>query len=560
MFYTTIFISICFGVLSTCRPLLIQYAFDNYIMENNLTGLTQIIFVLFILLLFEAYFQYIFIYRSNYLAQKIIQDLRVEVFGKIINFHVTYFDKTPTGQLITRVISDIESIASIFSQGLLVVFGDLFKMCLIICCMFLVSWELTLISLMFLPFLIFATIIFQKYMRIAFLDVRKYISRINVFVFEHLIGMDIVQSFAQENTTLMNFKKLNSLHRGAHIKTILYFSIFLPIVDVFSAIAMGLVVWYGTFNILSDGSITVGQIVAFILFINMLFRPLRAIADRFNILQMGLVAAARVFDVINQKIKQDVNPVSTRNKSKILVGKIKFENVCFSYKKNEPVLRDLSFEIPKNNTLAIIGPTGSGKTTIINLIMKWYDVHAGNISINNQNLNTIDLNILRQGVGVVLQNSFFLQDTLLNNIKFFNNISDDAVYRAVQEVGLEDFINKFPNKYNYHIGARGMGLSEGEKQLVSFLRTYLLNPPYLILDEATSSMDPITEKLIQNAIKKITKNRTSIIIAHRLSTIQYADKILVLEKGQLIETGTHSELIDLNGRYAHYYHQQFISH
>ena len=558
MFFWAILASVFFGLLSTIRPLLIQYAFDNYILNSNTEKLLNIIIIIFIFLLFEALFQFVFIYQSNYLAQKIIKNLRANLFDKIISFQVRYFDSNQIGKTITRLVSDIEAISSIFSQGLLVIFGDLFKVCLIITCMFFVNWRLALISLAFLPFLILATILFQKHMKQAFVDVRKYISQINTFVYEHIIGMNLVQIFSKENNEFELFKNLNSFHRDAHIKTVLYFSIFLPIVDVFSAIAMGLIVWYGSIQAINTQFVTIGQIVAFILFINMLFRPLRGIADRFNILQMGVVAANRVFVILESQIKQENVYDSSVQVNMWTNTSIVFKDVTFSYKPGEPVLNNIQFTIHPNDNIAIIGSTGSGKTTIINLLMKWYDLSCGDIYINENNLSNISIQELRKNIGIVLQNNFFLSDSLMNNIKFFNDISDEEVYNAVEQIGLEDFINKFPEKYNYHIGERGNGLSQGEKQLISFLRTYLLNPACFILDEATSSMDPFTEKMIQKAIKNITKNRTSIIIAHRLSTIQDANKILVLENGDIVESGTHKELINLNGKYANYYYQQFI--
>jgi len=558
VFLGAILASIFFGLLSTTRPLLIQYAFDHYILNSNIEKLLNIIIIIFIFLLFEALFQFVFIYQSNYLAQKIIKNLRANLFDKIISFQVRYFDSNQIGTTITRLISDIEAISSVFSQGLLVIFGDLFKVCLIITCMLFVNWRLALISLLFLPFLILATILFQKHMQKAFLDVRKYISKINTFVYEHIIGMNLVQIFSKENNEFELFKNLNSFHRDAHIKTVLYFSIFLPIVDVFSAIAMGLIVWYGSIQAINTQLVTIGEIVAFILFINMLFRPLRGIADRFNILQMGVVAANRVFILLESQIKQENVYDSSVQVNMWTNTSIVFKDVTFAYKAGEPVLNNIHFAIHPNDNIAIIGSTGSGKTTIINLLMKWYDLTFGDIYINENNLSNISIQELRKNIGIVLQDNFFLADSLMNNIKFFHNISDKEVYNAVEQIGLEDFINKFPEKYNYHIGERGNGLSQGEKQLISFLRTYLLNPACFILDEATSSMDPFTEKLIQKAIKNITKNRTSIIIAHRLSTIQDANKILVLENGDIVESGTHKELINLNGKYANYYYQQFI--
>lgn len=557
IFILAVIASVLLGIFSTSRPLLIQHAFDNYILFDNSSGFLNIIILIFVCILFESGLQFYFIFQSNFLAQTIIKKIRVRIFSKLINFPVSFFDKSPTGQLITRVISDIEAISSVFSQGLLVVFGDTFKMILVVICMFFISWQLALISLVCLPILIISTSIFQKYMKKAFIDVRKYISKINVFVFENIIGMSIIQLFAKEQVVFEKFKILNSHHRDSHIKTVLYFSIFLPIVDVCSAIAMGLIVWYGSINIITVNTISVGDMIAFILLINMLYRPLRSIADKFNVLQMGIVASSRVFEIINTPITVDVI-TNFKTIKTISNGKISFDNVKFYYKKNENVLNGLSFDIEKNKTLAIVGPTGSGKTTIINLFMRWYQIQSGSIKIDEINIENYDTTELRKNIGVVLQDSFFLSDTLMNNIKFYRKIDDNTVYKAVKKIGLESFINKFPDNYNYMIGERGAGLSVGEKQLISFLRTYITDPSYLILDEATSSMDPQTEILIQKSIKKLTQNRTSIIIAHRLSTIMNVDKIIVLENGRVTESGSHDELIQNKGKYADYFYQQFI--
>ena len=557
IFILAVIASVLLGIFSTSRPLLIQHAFDNYILFDNSSGFLNIIILIFVCILFESVLQFYFIFQSNFLAQTIIKKIRVRIFSKLINFPVSFFDKSPTGQLITRVISDIEAISSVFSQGLLVVFGDTFKMILVVICMFFISWQLALISLICLPILIISTSIFQKYMKKAFIDVRKYISKINVFVFENIIGMSIIQLFAKEQVVFEKFKILNSHHRDSHIKTVLYFSIFLPIVDVCSAIAMGLIVWYGSINIITVNTISVGDMIAFILLINMLYRPLRSIADKFNVLQMGIVASSRVFEIINTSITVD-EITDFKTIKTISNGKISFDNVKFYYKKNENVLNGLSFDIEKNKTLAIVGPTGSGKTTIINLFMRWYQIQSGSIKIDEINIENYDTTELRKNIGVVLQDSFFLSDTLMNNIKFYRKIDDNTVYKAVKKIGLESFINKFPDNYNYMIGERGAGLSVGEKQLISFLRTYITDPSYLILDEATSSMDPQTEILIQKSIKKLTQNRTSIIIAHRLSTIMNVNKIIVLENGRVTESGSHDELIQNKGKYADYFYQQFI--
>ena len=557
IFILAVIASVLLGIFSTSRPLLIQHAFDNYILFDNSSGFLNIIILIFVCILFESGLQFYFIFQSNFLAQTIIKKIRVRIFSKLINFPVSFFDKSPTGQLITRVVSDIEAISSVFSQGLLVVFGDTFKMILVVICMFFISWQLALISLICLPILIISTSIFQKYMKKAFIDVRKYISKINVFVFENIIGMSIIQLFAKEQVVFEKFKILNSHHRDSHIKTVLYFSIFLPIVDVCSAIAMGLIVWYGSINIITVNTISVGDMIAFILLINMLYRPLRSIADKFNVLQMGIVASSRVFEIINTSITVD-EITDFKTIKTISNGKISFENVKFYYKKNENVLNGLSFDIEKNKTLAIVGPTGSGKTTIINLFMRWYQIQSGSIKIDEINIENYDTTELRKNIGVVLQDSFFLSDTLMNNIKFYRKIDDNIVCKAVKKIGLESFINKFPDNYNYMIGERGAGLSVGEKQLISFLRTYITDPSYLILDEATSSMDPQTEILIQKSIKKLTQNRTSIIIAHRLSTIMNVNKIIVLENGRVTESGSHDELIQNKGKYADYFYQQFI--
>ena len=557
IFILAVIASVLLGIFSTSRPLLIQHAFDNYILFDNSSGFLNIIILIFVCILFESGLQFYFIFQSNFLAQTIIKKIRVRIFSKLINFPVSFFDKSPTGQLITRVISDIEAISSVFSQGLLVVFGDTFKMILVVICMFFISWQLALISMICLPILIISTSIFQKYMKKAFIDVRKYISKINVFVFENIIGMGIIQLFAKEQVVFEKFKILNSHHRDSHIKTVLYFSIFLPIVDVCSAIAMGLIVWYGSINIITVNTISVGDMIAFILLINMLYRPLRSIADKFNVLQMGIVASSRVFEIINTPITVD-DITDFKTIKTISNGKISFDNVKFYYNKNENVLNGLSFDIEKNKTLAIVGPTGSGKTTIINLFMRWYQIQSGSIKIDEINIENYDTTELRKNIGVVLQDSFFLSDTLMNNIKFYRKIDDNTVYKAVKKIGLESFINKFPDNYNYMIGERGAGLSVGEKQLISFLRTYITDPSYLILDEATSSMDPQTEILIQKSIKKLTQNRTSIIIAHRLSTIMNVNKIIVLENGRVTESGSHDELIQNKGKYADYFYQQFI--
>jgi len=574
IFLITIIISIIFSVLSASRPALIQIAFDKYINSGNPANkmlqsimyycpdsLFDFIAIIFFFLFLESMCQFLFIQKSNYLAQLVIRDIRSDLFNKILNFRIQYFDKNPTGKTLTRVVSDIEAIGQIFSQGLLVVFADAFKIILIVLFMFLMNWQLALISLSFFPFLILVTIFFQKLMKKSFQKIRLAISKINVFVHEHILGMSIVKIFNQEDREMEKFKKINQDHLFHNIKTVLYFSIFLPIIDMFSAISMGIIIWWGGEMILSnqDGfNTSLGQLISFILFINMLFRPLRSMADKFNVLQMGVVASARVFDLMS--LDEELEKNKGLHKSDLQNEDIVFKKAYFFYNKDEPIFNDFNLKIESGKTLAIVGPTGSGKTSIINLLLRFYELKSGNLLIGKHNINSLELSFLRSNIGVIHQDPFLFSDTIFNNIIFANKKTKEEVLNVLNDIGLKDIINSFPNGLDYHVGEEGKNLSLGQRQLVSFLRIYISNPNIIIFDEATSSLDSNTELLIKNAINIFSKNKTCIIIAHRLSTIKNADRIIFLKNGCIMEDGTHKKLISKNGLYAEYYNKQWMDY
>ena len=575
--FFTISASILFSIFSAGRPVLIQLAFDKYIAppSSEIHGLTKFFienitfsfsyFMLIVLafLLLESLIQFFFIYKSNHIAQLVIKDIRYNLFQKILKFKVSYFDNTPTGRIITRVISDIEAIGSMFSQGFLSIFGDAFKIIIIIIWMIFSNWKLALLSLSFFPILIFSTAIFQKLMKKTFENIRSSISKLNVFVYEHITGMHIIKIFNQENNESAKFEKINKKYTQFNIESVLYFSIFLPIIDVFSAISMGLIVWFGgtmIFKNINNIDITVntsiGQLISFILLINMLFRPLRSMADKFNILQMGAVAASRVLNLVYSDAKLEKG-IGDKNEE-VYLKDIVFKNVFFSYKKTEIVLKNLNLNIKSGKTLAVVGPTGSGKTTLINLITRFYKIDTGSICIGGNNIDNLDVNILRKNIGLILQDTFLFSGTIFDNITFFTKKSKSEINSILEQMGLGDFINSFPAGLDYQIGDNGSFLSMGQKQLISFIRTYISSCPIIIFDEATSSLDSNTEDLIKKSIKILIKNKTSIIIAHRLSTIKNADVIIFLKDGEIVEEGTHQELIKLKGFYWKYYKTQLV--
>ena len=549
--------AILISIFSTLTPYLIKIAVDDYLSLGRYNDFIYVICFMLFNLVLTVIFMFLFSFYANLLGQNVVYDLRVKLFKHILNFKMAYFDKSSVGRLVTRAVNDMETIASIFSQGLFMIVADLLQMLLVILVMLALSWKLSLTIFIVLPFILFATRKFQKSMKVAFTDVRSEISNLNSFVQERLTGMKIVQLFNREKIEYENFIKINEKHKKAWLKTVWYNSIFFPIAELSTSITVGLIVWYGGLNvILLDTEITLGIIFLFIQLSQMLFRPLMQIADKFNTLQMGMVAANRVFKIIDTSSK-------IPNKGKLsadsLKGNIDFKNIEFFYNEGEDVLKNISFNVKSGEKVAIVGATGSGKTTIVNLLTRFYDSQKGTIKLDKMDIKNIDIFSLRSKISIVLQDVFLFADSLLNNITLWNkSISFDNVISAAKKIGIHDFILSLPNGYNYNVKERGVMLSQGQRQLISFLRAYLKNPSILILDEATSSIDSNSEELIQNAILKITENKTSIIIAHRLSTILNSDRILVMDKGLLVESGSHKELIKKeNGYYRNLYEIQF---
>ena len=557
VFYSVIAAAILLAIFASLRPFLLKQTIDHYIKPHDQNGLLFYITLMGIVLLLEGIFQFFFVFWANLLGQNIIKDIRTKLFKHMLSFRMKYFDNAPVGQLVTRSVSDIEQIARIFSQGLFMIISDLLKMlaCLII--MFYMNWKLTWIVIAAMPILVYITRIFQRKMQVAFEEVRNQVANLNTFVQERVTGMKIVQLFNREEIEHEKFKEINQKHNVAWIKTILYNSIFFPIADIISSLTLGFVVLYGGFHILDgDKFTTFGDLFSYTMFIGMLFNPLRQIADKFNEMQMGMIAANRVFDILDTQ--EDVQQTGTIE-AKHFAGNISFENVRFSYIKDEEVLKGISLEVKSGETIAIVGSTGAGKSTIINLLNRFYEIDSGTISIDNQNINDFTLSSLRTQIAVVLQDVFLFADTIYNNITLNNEaISREQVIAAAKKIGVHDFIMNLPEGYDYNVKERGVMLSSGQRQLIAFLRAYVSNPSILILDEATSSIDTYSEELIQRATETITKDRTSIVIAHRLATIVNADKIIVMDKGRIVESGTHQELVNkVDGYYKNLYDSQF---
>ena len=560
--YKTVFVfvaisAILISIFSTLTPYLIKVAVDDYLALGKYQDFIYLIIFMLFNLLLTVLFMFLFSYYANLLGQKVIYDVRVQLFKHILDFKMSYFDKSSVGRLVTRAVNDMETIASIFSQGLFMIAADLMQMSLVIVVMLFLSWQLSLTVFIILPFILFATRKFQKSMKIAFNEVRSEVANLNSFVQERITGMKIVQLFNREKIEYDNFVQINEKHKKAWLKTVWYNSIFFPIAELSTSITIGLIVWFGGLNaVLENSSVTLGTIFLFIQLSQMLFRPLRQIADKFNTLQMGMVAANRIFKIIDTT--SNISDFGTKNKD-LINGKIVFKDVSFSYIENEKVIKKLSFKINNGEKIAIVGSTGSGKTTIVNLISRFYEVQNGSIFIGNHNIKDYKLESLRSRVALVLQDVFLFADTILNNITLWDSsISFDRVVNAAKKIGIHDFILSLPDGYNYNVKERGVMLSQGQRQLISFLRAYIKNPSILILDEATSSIDSNSEELIQNATEKITENKTSIIIAHRLSTILNSDRIFVMSQGMLVEQGTHTELVaKKNGYYKGLYEIQF---
>ena len=546
--------AILLSFLGPIRPMLINYAIDNFIIISDPENLLKITVLLIALLFCEGFIQFFYIYLSTWIGQNVILDLRKKIFKHIVSLKMSYFDKTPIGTLVTRAVSDIETIADIFSQGLLVIIAELLKLVIVIFFMFYTDWRLSIIALLTIPILLVATAWFKRNIKASFQAVRDKVSSINSFVQEHIVGMNIVQIFNREKAEFEKFKQINSEHRDAHLRSIFYYAVFFPVVEVLSAVSIGLVVWYGGEGIISGKDITIGEIIAFILFIQMMFRPIRQLADRFNVLQMGIVGSERVFRVLDTDDKiNDEGKIEVAD----LNGEISFENVWFRYKKDQWILKNLNFNIESGKFLALVGHTGAGKSSIIRILNRFYEIEKGKIKIDNISIDDLTLNSLRDNIALVQQEVFLFSDSILNNISLNQeNILKSDIIKASKEIGVHDFIMSLPNGFDYVVGERGVTLSSGQRQLIAFLRVYIRNPKILILDEATASIDSSTEALLQNALVKLSKNRTTIVIAHRLSTIVNADKILLLDEGTILEQGNHKSLLDLKGEYFKMYENQ----
>jgi len=558
IFILSIVLTVLLALIAPARPFLIQHTLDNYIMKGHYNGLLAMTILMLVLLVVQAAIQFSHTLLTNTLGQSAIRDLRINVFNHITKLRLKYFDNTPIGQLITRTVSDLETIAEIFSEGLIVIIGDILMVIVIIGVMVYKDWALTLVVLLPMPLLIIATSIFQKAIKSAFQEIRTEVSNLNTYLQEHISGVSIIQYFAREEQEYKKFVKINARYRDANIRSNWYYSIFFPVVEIISAMSLGLLVWYGSRSILAKPlDVTPGTIAEFILYINMLFRPIRELADKFNTLQMGMVGAERVFKVL------DTDEV-TENKGSFvpekMQGTITFDKVWFAYNDENFVLKDISFQVPAGKTIALVGATGAGKSSTINILNRFYEIQKGEIKIDGVKIQDYELNYLRSNIATVLQDVFLFSDTIFNNITLNNpDIKMEEVVDAAKKVGAHEFIERLPGGYHYNVMERGATLSAGQAQLISFIRALVYNPSILVLDEATSSVDTETEMLIQRAIENLMKGRTSIVIAHRLSTIQKADKILVLDKGEIKEMGTHQQLLKLDGYYKKLYDLQFNS-
>jgi ATP-binding cassette subfamily B protein len=550
-------LTLILGVLAPTRPILIQYTLDHDVAFGKYDAMVRMMVILMVLLVINSIAQYFHTYISGWLGQQVIRDIRMKLYQHIISLRLKFFDKTPIGRLVTRTISDVETLADVFSEGLAAMAGDLLQIIFILGFMFYQDWRLALLSLSTLPLLLISTYVFKEKIKVAFNEVRNAVANLNTFVQEHLTGMNIVQIFGSEKREFEKFKEINEEHKQSNLRSVLYYSIYYPVAEIIAAAGIGLLVWYGAKGIIhyEETGVTIGKLIAFIMYIQMFFRPIRMIADRYNTLQMGIVSSSRIMNLLDDKehVQEDGKYIPAH-----LQGDVKFDHVWFAYNEPDYVLKDINLHIRPGETVALVGATGAGKSSIINLLNRFYEINKGSIQIDGLDLKQYELGTLRKNIGVVLQDVFLFSDTIFNNITLGNpEVTEEMVWHAADLVSARKFIERLPGNLSYNVMERGATLSVGQRQLISFIRAMVFNPKILVLDEATSSVDSETEELIQQAIVKMMSGRTSIVIAHRLSTIQKADKIIVLDHGEIKEVGRHDELLLQEGYYAQLHKMQY---
>ena len=553
-FYVLIFLTLLLSVLGPIRPYLTQIIIDDYVLLNDLEGLKGMTLLLFFLLIINAIIMYFHTYLSGWLGQNIIKNIRVKLFSHMQSFKLKFFDKTPIGRVVTRNVSDIETIADIFGQGVAAIIGDILLLFGIVSLMFLLNWKLTLISLSTLPLLLLTTYVFKEKVKVSFNEVRDAVANLNSYVQEHIVGMKVVQIFGNEKKEYQKFIEVNDTHLKANLKAVLYYSIYFPVMELFTSIGLGLLIWYGSGELFSE-QVSIGVLIAFIMYLQLFFRPIRSIADRFNTIQMGVVSSTRIFKLLDSfdTIKSNEKIITND-----IFGSVEFKNVWFAYNDDDYVLKNINFKIEAGESIAFVGSTGSGKSSIINLLNRFYEFNKGKILIDDEDIRDYNISHLRENIGYVSQDVFLFSDTIANNITLFNDsISEDKIWDAIKSVGAENFINKLPGKIQYNVKERGASLSVGQRQLISCIRIMLYDPKIILLDEATSSVDTETEEMIQHAISKILYGRTSIVVAHRLSTIEQVDKIVVIEDGDIKEIGAHEKLMLNGGYYKNLYDMQY---
>lgn len=556
-FILVVILTVVLGVLTPTRPILIQYTIDNDVSVGDYQSMVNVMWLLFILLIIQFIAQYIHTYISGWLGQQVIRDIRQRLYEHIIGLRLKFFDKTPIGRLVTRTISDVETLADVFSEGIAAMAGDLLQIVFILGFMFWQDWRLALLSLSTIPLLLISTYVFKEKIKVAFNDVRNAVANLNTFVQEHITGMNIVQIFGSEKREFEKFKEINEEHKQANLRSVLYYSVYFPVAEIIAAAGIGLLVWYGAKGVINaeETGITIGKLIAFIMYIQMFFRPIRMIADRYNTLQMGIVSTSRIMNLLDDHEQVQENGT---HKPDHVHGEVTFDHVWFAYNQESYVLKDITINIRAGETVALVGATGAGKSSIINLLNRFYEINKGSIRIDGVDIKEYELGTLRKNIGVVLQDVFLFSDTILNNITLGNPaVTEEMVWHAADLIGARKFIERLPGKLSYNVMERGATLSVGQRQMISFIRAMVFDPKILVLDEATSSVDSETEEMIQQAIVKMMSGRTSIVIAHRLSTIQKADKIIVLDHGEIKETGRHDELLAHEGYYAQLHKMQY---